>query len=103
RLVRGQGQARPRLRLRHPRPVRGPPGRQVMRRLLAAVALLLERLLAAWIEWERQQEERKRQAEIERLRNDAVEWWEDNFGADGADDSRRTDAGQGKARAARDG
>ena len=60
-----------------------------MRKLLAAVALLLERLLAAWIEWERQQEERKRQAEIERLRNDSVQWWQDNFGtADVGDDVR---------------
>ena len=45
-----------------------------MRKLLAAVALLLERLLAAWIEWERQQEERKRQAEIERLRKIGGGW-----------------------------
>lgn len=65
-----------------------------MRKLLAAVALLLERLLAAWMEWERQQEERKRQAEIERLRNDSVQWWQDNFGIDGADDRRLPDAAQ---------
>lgn len=64
-----------------------------MRKLLAAVALLLERLLAAWIEWERQQEERKRQKEIERLRNDSVQWWQDNFGtADVGDDVRLRDA-----------
>src|SRR5690606_5263031 len=100
RLVRGQGQARPRLRLRLPRPVRGPPGRQVMRKLLAAVALLLERLLAAGMGWERQQEERKRQAEIERLRNDPAEWWQDNFGTDGADDSRLPGAAQAKPAAA---
>ena len=71
-----------------------------MRKLLAAVALLLERLLAAWIEWERQQEERKRQAEIERLRNDSVQWWQDNFGIDGADDRRLSDAAQAKPAAA---
>lgn len=71
-----------------------------MRKLLAAVALLLERLLAAWIEWERQQEERKRQAEIERLRNDSVQWWQDNFGTDGADDRRLPGAAQAKPAAA---
>lgn len=71
-----------------------------MRKLLAAVALLLERLLAAWIEWERQQEERKRQAEIERLRNDSVQWWQDNFGIGGADDSRLPDDAQAKPAAA---
>ena len=64
-----------------------------MRKLLAAVALLLERLLAAWMEWERQQEDRKRKAEIERLRNETVQWWQDNFGAaDVGDDVRLRDA-----------
>lgn len=70
-----------------------------MRKLLAAVALLLERLLAAWMEWERRQEERKRQAEIERLRNDPVEWWQRNFGADDVD-GRLPDAAQAKPAAA---
>lgn len=70
-----------------------------MRKLLTAVALLLEHLLAAWIEWERQQEERKRQAEIERLRNDSVEWWQRNFGT--ADvDGRLQDAAQAQSDAA---
>lgn len=64
-----------------------------MRKFLLALAAVILRVLDALAEWERKQEERKQKAEIERLRNDSVQWWQDNFGAaDVGDDVRLRDA-----------
>lgn len=62
-----------------------------MRQLAIALVLLIQRVLDIWDEWERKQEARRVAAEHERLRNETISWWQDNFGIDGADDSRLPD------------
>lgn len=65
-----------------------------MRKGLLAIAAVILRVLDALAEWERKHAERKQRAEIERLRNETIQWWQDNFGIDGADDRRLPDAAQ---------
>lgn len=62
-------------------------------RLLLALAVLAERILAWLAEQERRREHERQRQDVERLRNDSVQWWQDNFGAaDVGDDVRLRDA-----------
>lgn len=63
-----------------------------MRRLMLALALLVEWLVSE-MQWRRDERKRRRlEDETERLRQDPVNWWVDNFGAsDVGDDVRLRD------------
>ncbi len=63
-----------------------------MRQFALALVLLLNRLLVLIEDIRREREVNRRQKEREELRDDPVEWWLDNFGVDGGNDSRLSDA-----------
>jgi hypothetical protein len=61
-------------------------------RALDVLATLLAQLLLWLYEREKRRDERRRQSEVQGLRDDPVDWWRSHFGVDGADDIRLRDA-----------
>lgn len=61
-------------------------------RLALALTLLADRIVDWLDERDRRREAKRQAAEVERLRNETIQWWQDNFGIDGADDRRLPDA-----------